>query len=97
MNNLPDKLRDIADQLERQSRNEVETGLSDEMKQFIQTNYIRPIQESRILKNSEIAKILHLSPTTVGTMVKKGIIDSTPDGKITEYHLWKYLTNHKSK
>ena len=79
-------LRAIADEMER---NDI-TNLS-----FIREFYIRPLQESRILKHIEVAHLLQVSPAAITMMVARGDIQTTNDGKITEYYLCQYLSDKR--
>jgi hypothetical protein len=58
----------------------------------IEDNYIRPLQESRILKKVVIAKMLDVSPATVTHLIETGTIKTTEDGHVTEYLLRLYIT-----
>ena len=79
-------LRAIADEMER---NDI-TNLS-----FIREFYIRPLQEGRILKHIEVAHLLQVSPAAITMMVARGDIQTTNDGKITEYYLCQYLSDKR--
>ena len=56
--------------------------------------YIRPLQESVILKKVEVAKRLNISPSTVTQIIDTVKLQTTVDGYVTEYHLREYLTRH---
>ena len=57
--------------------------------QKMNERYVQPLQESKILKNVEVAKRLDVSPSTVTILIDM----TTADGRVTEYHLWQYLTH----
>lgn len=88
---LINQLHSIADELDKQN---VPESPPDNL-QTLHENIIRPLLESRIIKNIEVAKMLKVSPSTVASLIAEGYLSTTSDGKVTEYHLLKYLTNNK--
>jgi len=61
--------------------------------QTLNDRYVQPLQASKILKNVEVAKRLDVSPSTVTILIDTGRLPTTADGRVTEYHLWQYLTH----
>jgi len=55
--------------------------------------YIRPVQESTLLKKVDVAKRLNVSPSTVTQLIDSNALKSTADGRVSEFHLWQYITN----
>ncbi len=58
--------------------------------------FIRPLQQSRILKNVEVAKMLGVAPSTITSLVAQGKLNTTRDGKISEFNVWQYLTTNEN-
>ena len=56
--------------------------------------YVRPLQETAILKKKVVAKRLKVSPGTVTGLIDTGKLQTTVDGCVSEYHLWDYLMRH---
>ena len=79
-----DELREMADRMDSSDNHVI---------QYIHDHFIRPLQESRIFTNNEIAEQLHVSPSQVTKLIRTGKMPTTADGRITEYHLWQYLTH----
>lgn len=95
VNSLSKVLRELANELEQDNAKKEDSNNSAEMIQTIHETFFKPLSESRILKNIEVAERLNVSPATVTNLVSSGCIETTADGRITEYHLWKYLRNNK--
>lgn len=95
INSLSKVLRELANELEQDNTKKEDSNNSVEMIQTIHETFFRPLSESRILKNIEVAERLNVSPATVTNLINSGSIETTADGRITEYHLWKYLRNKK--
>ena len=93
--NLSRVLREIANELEEVEKKEEQQSNNEEVIQTIHDTFFKPLSESRILKNIEVAERLNVSPATVTNLISSGSIETTADGRITEYHLWKYLRNNK--
>jgi excisionase family DNA binding protein len=55
--------------------------------------YIRPGQEATVMRKADVAKRLNVSGSTVTQMIDSNALKSTKDGRVTEYHLWQYLTD----
>lgn len=91
------QLRAIADEMDRCHLADSPAPLSDEMIEKVHETFIRPIMESRILKNNEVARKLHVSPSTVAALINAKKLTTTVDGKVTEYHLRLYLSNQKDQ
>lgn len=86
MESISGALRIMAEQVEMLDNN------NERILTVLHDRYIRPLQESKVMKKVEVAKRLDVSPTTVAQMILLGDIPTTKDGKVTEWHLWKYLT-----
>lgn len=93
--NLSKVLRELANELEQEEVKKEDSNNSAEMIQTIHETFFKPLSESRILKNIEVAERLNVSPATVTNLINSGSIETTADGRITEYHLWKYLRNNR--
>ena len=59
--------------------------------QTLHDSYVRPLQESVVLKKVDVAKRLQISPSTVTQLIDTGRLETTADGRVTEYNLWQYL------
>ena len=59
---------------------------------MLNERYFKPLHESRILKNKEVAKRLNVCPATVTQLIDTGKLSTTADGRVTEYHLLRYIT-----
>lgn len=94
MEKLSDRLRTIANEMDNHSEG-APVQITEDMIEKFHKDFIRPIMESRILKLREVARMLHVSPSTVGALIDNNFLPTTADGKITEYHLWLYLSNSK--
>ena len=55
--------------------------------------YIKPLHESRILKNKEVAKRLNVCAATVTQLIDTGKLATNADGRVSEYHLLRYITH----
>jgi len=62
--------------------------------QELHDRYVRPLQESEILKKNEVAKRLGVCSSTVANLIETGVLQSTADGRVTEFHLREYITRH---
>ena len=58
--------------------------------QTLHDQYVKPLQESVVLKKVDVAKRLNISPSTVTQLIDTGRLATTADGRVTEYHLWQY-------
>lgn len=95
--NLSKVLREIANELDEGEEKVQDSNNSEEVIQTIHDKFFKPLSESRILKNIEVAERLNVSPATVTNLINSGSIETTVDGRISEYHLWKYLRNNKKE
>lgn len=95
--NLSRVLREIANELEEGEEKEKQQNSTEEVIQTIHDTFFKPLSESRVLKNIEVAERLNVSPATVTNLINSGSIETTADGRISEYHLWKYLRNNKKQ
>ena len=64
--------------------------------QYIHDNFVRPLQECRTYSKSEVAEMMAVSPPYVSKLTKSGVLKTTADGRVTQYHLREYLTNLSS-
>ena len=64
------------------------------LRKEIHDQYIRPLQEARVLKKVLVAEMLDVSPATVTNLIDTEVLQTTADGRVTEFHLREYLTRH---
>ena len=62
--------------------------------QELHDRYVRPLQETAILKKKVVAQRLNVSPGTVTNLIETGKLQTTVDGCVAEYHLREYLVRH---
>ena len=84
---LSDELRDLAARVDKYENQTI---------QYIHDHFVRPLQECRIYTKIEVAEMLKVSAPYVSKLTKTGVLKTTADGRITQYHLREYLTNSSS-
>jgi excisionase family DNA binding protein len=83
-NRFSEELREIADRMEVNDNYIIK---------YLHDHFLRPLQECRILSKNEVAEMLKVSASYVSKLTKNGVLKTTADGRVTEFHLREYLTN----
>ena len=60
---------------------------------LIHDRYIRPVQESTLMRKVDVARRLNVSPSTVTQLIDCNALKSTSDGRVSEFSLWQYITD----
>ena len=79
---ISDVLRVIADIMDKEENHTIH---------YIEEHFAQPLQQCRILSNSEVAEMLKISLSQVSKLIKTGKLKTTVDRRVTEYHLRRYL------